>query len=115
MGPLISSVQRDRVERKLEALDADADVVTGGGRPYATGYFLEPTVVANVPADNELVRDETFGPVFTVQQFADEAEGWRWRTGRDTGSPRRSGRATSVERRVPARASRREQSGSTTT
>ena len=43
-----------------------AEVVTGGSRPDRPGYYLEPTVVAGVTADEELVTEESFGPVFTV-------------------------------------------------
>lgn len=56
------------------ASPAHAEIVTGGGRPAGPGFFHEPTVVAGVRQDDEIVREEIFGPVATVQPFADEAE-----------------------------------------
>jgi betaine-aldehyde dehydrogenase len=72
MGPLVSHGQRERVERKLASRSASSEIVTGGGRPDLPGYFLEPTVVTGLQPDEELVAQETFGPVFTVQSFRDE-------------------------------------------
>lgn len=74
MGPLVSLGQRERVERKLAARSATSEIVTGGVRPELPGYFLAPTVVSAVQPDEELVAQETFGPVFTVQPFTDEAD-----------------------------------------
>jgi betaine-aldehyde dehydrogenase len=73
LGPLVSEAQRDRVERKLASRSESAEIVTGGARLPRPGYFLEPTVVANLTENDELVAEETFGPVFTVQPFSDEA------------------------------------------
>jgi betaine-aldehyde dehydrogenase len=85
LGPLVSEAQRDRVERKLAARGESAEIVTGGSRPARSGYFLEPTVVANLTEDDELVAEETFGPVFTVQQFGDEAQAIRMANSTDYG------------------------------
>ena len=74
IGPLVSIAQRDRVERKLASRTSSTEIVTGGQRANRPGYFLEPTVVAGLQPDEELVVEETFGPVFTVQPFADEAD-----------------------------------------
>jgi betaine-aldehyde dehydrogenase len=74
LGPLVSIAQRERVEEKLASRSAGSEIVIGGGRPDRSGYFLEPTVVANVDGDEELVTQETFGPVFTVQPFDQERE-----------------------------------------
>jgi betaine-aldehyde dehydrogenase len=74
LGPLVSELQRDRVEAKLATRSAGSEVVTGGARPDRAGYYLEPTVIAMPEPDEELVAQETFGPVFTVQRFSDEAE-----------------------------------------
>src|SRR5205814_1784530 len=49
-------------------------VVTGGGRPDLPGFYLEPTVVVGVDQRDELVQEEIFGPVITVQRFDDEDE-----------------------------------------
>ncbi|GJQ51526.1 MAG: gamma-aminobutyraldehyde dehydrogenase [Anaerolineaceae bacterium] len=77
MGPLISGVQRERVSGFVErAKAAGAKILTGGGTPkgFDQGYFYEPTVVANVEQDSEIVQNEVFGPVITVQEFSDEAD-----------------------------------------
>jgi betaine-aldehyde dehydrogenase len=78
MGPLNSAAQRDRVEGFLERRPERVEVVAGGARtgPEA-GSFLQPTVLAGVEAGDELARDEIFGPVVTVQRFADEGEAIR--------------------------------------
>jgi betaine-aldehyde dehydrogenase len=81
LGPLNNPRQRERVEGFLERKPAHAEVVTGGSEPDLPGYFLEPTVVANLRQDDEMVQDEIFGPVMTVQQFSDESEALRWANG----------------------------------
>ncbi|WP_405833921.1 aminobutyraldehyde dehydrogenase [Streptomyces sp. NBC_00105] len=73
-GPLNSAAQLASVQALLDRLPAHAGIVTGGGRPPRPGFFHEPTVVAGVRQDDEIVQEETFGPVVTVQPFADEAE-----------------------------------------
>jgi betaine-aldehyde dehydrogenase len=77
LGPLISEVQRDRVEGLISRAPASAQVVLGGKRPDLPGYFVEPTVVTGLGQRDELVQEEIFGPVVTVQTFADEAEALR--------------------------------------
>ena len=77
MGPLISKVQRERVTGFVDrARSAGAKILTGGGVPkgFDKGYYYEPTVVANVQQDSEIVQQEVFGPVITVQDFNDEAD-----------------------------------------
>ncbi|HMR99999.1 MAG TPA: gamma-aminobutyraldehyde dehydrogenase [Anaerolineales bacterium] len=77
MGPLISKVQRERVSGFVDrAKSAGAKILTGGGAPkgFADGYYYEPTVIANVQQDSEIVQQEVFGPVITVQEFSDEAD-----------------------------------------
>ncbi|HAV77339.1 MAG TPA: gamma-aminobutyraldehyde dehydrogenase [Anaerolineae bacterium] len=77
MGPLISVVQRERVSGFVDrAKSAGAKILTGGGVPkgYDEGYYYEPTVIANVQQDSEIVQQEVFGPVITVQEFTDEAD-----------------------------------------
>jgi betaine-aldehyde dehydrogenase len=53
-------------------------VATGGNAPEGNGYFFEPTVVADLRQDDEMIQNEIFGPVITVQQFSDEAEALAW-------------------------------------
>jgi betaine-aldehyde dehydrogenase len=74
IGPLISAAQRDRVLDLLARTPAHAKVVAGGSVPKRDGFFLEPTVVAGLRQDDELVQAEIFGPVITVQPFRDDDE-----------------------------------------
>jgi acyl-CoA reductase-like NAD-dependent aldehyde dehydrogenase len=77
LGPLISKVQRDRVESLLSRAPASAQLVLGGNRPDLPGFFVEPTVVTGLDQRDELVQEEIFGPVVTVQTFTDEADALR--------------------------------------
>jgi len=77
MGPLISKVQRERVSGFVDrAKSAGARILTGGGVPkgFDEGYYYEPTVITNVKQDSEIVQQEVFGPVVTLQEFSDEAD-----------------------------------------
>lgn len=77
MGPLISGIQRERVSGFVERAKAQgAQVLTGGGIPkgFDKGYYYEPTVLASVQQDWEIVQNEVFGPVVTVQEFEDEEQ-----------------------------------------
>jgi betaine-aldehyde dehydrogenase len=77
MGPLISAAQKERVQGFVErAKSAGAKIVTGGGAPKAfkKGYFYEPTVISGVRQDAEIVQQEVFGPVLTIQSFEGEAQ-----------------------------------------
>jgi betaine-aldehyde dehydrogenase len=77
-GPVNNANQLARVEGFLNRAPGHAEVLAGGGRVGSTGFFLQPTVVAGVRQDDELVQDEIFGPVITVQRFADEDQAVRW-------------------------------------
>jgi betaine-aldehyde dehydrogenase len=82
LGPLSSAEQRDRVAGFLERRPAHAEVVTGGAAPASLpGFYLEPTVVANLRQEDEMVQREIFGPVITVQPFSDEDEAVAWANG----------------------------------
>ena len=76
MGPLVSGVQRDRVQSFIDRAKSrdGAEIVAGGKRPesFGEGYFIEPTVVAKVDAKSEIAQEEIFGPVVTVIPFDDE-------------------------------------------
>jgi betaine-aldehyde dehydrogenase len=81
LGPLNSMRQRERVERFLSGAPSHAEVVTGGKEPDLPGFFLEPTVVANLEQDDEMIQSEIFGPVLTVQRFDDEDKAIEWANG----------------------------------
>jgi betaine-aldehyde dehydrogenase len=81
LGPLNSARQRERVEGYLSRKPGNAEIVTGGNEPDSPGFFLEPTVVAGLHQDDEMIQQEIFGPVITVQQFSDEAEAIKWANG----------------------------------
>jgi len=75
MGPVITASQRDRVLGFIErATAAKATVVTGGGTLGERGFFVRPTIVADVEQDSEIVQKEVFGPVVTVQRFESDDE-----------------------------------------
>ena len=75
MGPVISQEQQERVLGFLErATDAKATIVTGGGALGDRGFFVKPTIVTDVGQDAEIVQNEVFGPVVTVQPFASDDE-----------------------------------------
>ncbi|HSL28130.1 MAG TPA: gamma-aminobutyraldehyde dehydrogenase [Anaerolineales bacterium] len=77
MGPLISGMQRERVSGFVERAKAQgAQVLTGGGVPggFDKGYYFEPTVLSGVQQDWEIVQNEVFGPVVTVQEFENEEQ-----------------------------------------
>jgi betaine-aldehyde dehydrogenase len=81
LGPLNTARQRERVEGFLERKPGNAEIVTGGKEPDLPGYFLEPTVVAGLGQDDEMIQQEIFGPVITVQPFSDEEEAINWANG----------------------------------
>ncbi len=80
-GPLNNPDQLARVQGFLSRTPDHADVVTGGQRIGDRGYFFAPTVVSNLRQDDEMVQDEIFGPVITVQRFTDEDEAANWANG----------------------------------
>lgn len=74
MGPIVSESQRERVEGFVERARANADVVCGGKRGDGSGFFYQPTVIANVDSNAEIACSEVFGPVVTISRFSDEDE-----------------------------------------
>jgi aldehyde dehydrogenase (NAD+) len=81
MGPLISAAQRDRVREDIIAAEADgATLVTGGARaPHRLedGYYVQPTVFAEVRPEMTIAQEEVFGPVLSIMPYADEEEAVR--------------------------------------
>ncbi|MGW0356834.1 aldehyde dehydrogenase [Nocardia nova] len=86
MGPLVSARQRERVEGYIAVGRNDgARVTAGGGRPSDRGWFVEPTVFADVRPDHTIAREEIFGPVLSVIPYADEDEAVAIANGSDYG------------------------------
>jgi betaine-aldehyde dehydrogenase len=81
LGPVNSQRQRERVEGFFERKPEHAQIVTGGKEPNLPGTFIEPTVIADLQQDDEMIQSEIFGPVMTVQQFDDEAKAIEWANG----------------------------------
>jgi betaine-aldehyde dehydrogenase len=73
-GPLNNESQLAKVQGFIERVPAHAKVLTGGQRVGDKGYFFAPTVVDGLKQDDEMVQNEVFGPVITVQTFTDEAD-----------------------------------------
>ncbi len=84
-GPVNNENQFGRVTGLLSRTPAHAAIVTGGERVGDVGYFIAPTVVADLRQDDEMIQNEIFGPVITVQKFSDEAEALEWANGVDYG------------------------------
>ncbi len=75
VGPLIDEDQRRKVaELVQDAVGRGARPLTGGGAVDGPGYFYEPTVLADVPADARLLKEEIFGPVAPIRAFDGEDE-----------------------------------------
>ena len=99
MGPLISRDQQERVLGFLErAADAKATIVTGGEAHGDRGFFVKPTIVTDVTQDSEIVQDEVFGPVVTVQPFARDDDAIEMANGVRYGLAARSSPRTSAAR-----------------
>ena len=84
-GPLNNPVQLARVEGFLARRPGHAQVVTGGSRVGERGYCFAPTVVTGLRQDDEMIQQEIFGPVITVQRFTAEDEALRWANGVEYG------------------------------
>jgi betaine-aldehyde dehydrogenase len=80
-GPLNNPNQLSRVEGFVQRAPSHAEVVAGGQRVGSRGFFYAPTVVSGLRQDDEMVQNEIFGPVITVQRFSDEDEAVRWANG----------------------------------
>ncbi len=77
MGPVISKAQQERVLGFLDRAKG-ATVLTGGGTNGDRGFFVKPTVITDVGQEDEIVQREVFGPVVTVQRFADDDQAIAW-------------------------------------
>jgi betaine-aldehyde dehydrogenase len=84
-GPLNNPAQLERVSGFIERLPDHAKVLAGGHKTGARGFFFEASVVDGLSQDDEIIQNEVFGPVITVQQFSDEAEALAWANGTEYG------------------------------
>src|SRR5262249_39571995 len=84
MGPVISKAQQERVLGFLDRAKG-ATVLTGGGSNGDRGFFVNPTLVTDVRPHHEIIPREVFGPVVTVQKFADDDEAIEWANDVDYG------------------------------
>ncbi|WP_021591992.1 gamma-aminobutyraldehyde dehydrogenase [Actinomadura welshii] len=84
-GPLNNADQLAKVSGFVDRLPDHASVAAGGGRVGSQGFFYAPTVVSGLRQDDEMVQQEVFGPVISVQRFTDEAEALRWANGVEYG------------------------------
>ena len=84
-GPLNNASQLDRVSGFINRLPDHARVLAGGKRTGDRGYFYEASVVDGLQQHDEIIQNEVFGPVITVQQFSDEDEALTWANGTEYG------------------------------
>ena len=84
-GPLNSESQLKVVTGYVDRLPAHAEVRQGGHRIGDRGFFYEPTVVTGVEQTDEIIQEEVFGPVITVQRFSDEDQAVAWANGVEYG------------------------------
>jgi betaine-aldehyde dehydrogenase len=80
-GPVNNVNQFERVSGLLGRKPSHASVAAGGERVGDAGYFLQPTVIADLRQDDEMIQNEIFGPVITVQKFDDEAQALEYANG----------------------------------
>jgi betaine-aldehyde dehydrogenase len=84
-GPLNNADQLARVEGFLDRAPGHAEVATGGHKLDRGGYFYEPTVVHGLEQGDEMIQQEIFGPVITIQRFDDEEKALAWANGVEYG------------------------------
>ncbi len=84
-GPVNNVNQFQKVTGFIERKPTHATLAAGGERVGDTGYFVAPTVIADLHQDDEMIQNEIFGPVITVQKFSDEAQALEYANGVDYG------------------------------
>lgn len=87
LGPVNNKDQLAKVSGFLERLPDHANLAAGGSRltDLGEGFYLSPAVVSGLNQDDEVIQNEIFGPVITVQRFSDEDEAVRWANGVEYG------------------------------
>ena len=85
VGPVNNANQFERVSGFISRVPSHARVVAGGQPTGIPGYFIAPTVIADLKQSDELIQSEIFGPVITIQKFKDEAEAVAMANGVDYG------------------------------
>ena len=80
-GPLNNEVHLGKVKGFVDRTPKHAKVVAGGSQISGPGYFFEPTVICDLKQTDEMIQNEMFGPVITVQKFSDEQEALKWANG----------------------------------
>jgi 1-pyrroline dehydrogenase len=78
MGSLIAKAQVEKVEGMVDRARDGAEIVVGGVRPDRPGSYYEPTIITGPDQRSEIIQDEVFGPVVTVQRFSDEEQAIDW-------------------------------------
>ncbi|SDT42888.1 1-pyrroline dehydrogenase [Friedmanniella luteola] len=73
-GPLNNAGHLAKVQALVDGIPASATVRTGGRQHGTEGFYFQPTVITGLEQDDEIVQQEVFGPVITVQGFSDEAD-----------------------------------------
>ena len=76
--PVNNAAQLEKVLGFIDRTPSHAQIVAGGRRIGDRGYYIEPTVISDLKQDDEMIQNEIFGPVMTVQKFSDEAQALRW-------------------------------------
>ncbi len=85
VGPVNNKSQFERVSGFISRTPSHARIVAGGAPTNMPGYFISPTVIADLKQSDELIQSEIFGPVITIQKFKDEAEAVAMANGVDYG------------------------------
>ena len=78
MGSLIAQAHADKVQGMVDRARGSAEIVLGGERPERAGAYYAPTIIAGADQKSEIIQDEVFGPVVTVQRFSDEDQAVQW-------------------------------------
>ena len=79
--PVNNAAQLERILGFIDRTPSHAKVVAGGNRIGDKGYYVEPTVISDLLQDDEMIQNEIFGPVMTIQKFTDEAQALAWANG----------------------------------